>query len=50
MTGLLIGNIVVLAFAGVFATISFFGWLKAEKKLAKYGESKIFLKEKENDK
>lgn len=44
MKAILILNIVVLLLALVFCSVFFFGWLKAEKKLAKHGESKFFIK------
>ena len=39
---LLIANIIGLTLALAFSTFSFFGWYKAEKKLAKHGESTFF--------
>lgn len=42
---LLIGNIVLLAVLAVFTTILFVNYLKAEKKLAKHGESTIFKRD-----
>lgn len=41
---ILIANIVVLSAALIFSTICFFGWITAEKKLAKYGESTFLEK------
>lgn len=44
MQALLFVNISILAATAIFMTGLFFAYLKAEKKLAKYGESKIFKK------
>ena len=46
MKVLLIVNIVALAVALVFGTVCFIGWLKAEKKLVKHGESTLFTNDK----
>lgn len=42
MKTILIFNIIGLTVAAVLLTVCFIGWLSAEKKLAKYGESKLF--------
>lgn len=44
MKVLLIANIVGLAIAAIICTVCFIGWLKAEKKLAKHGESTLYTK------
>lgn len=46
MTGLLIANSIALVAITTAATVFLVEWFKAEKKLAKYGESKIYIKEK----
>lgn len=45
MTELLIANSIALAVITAVATVFLVKWFKAEKKLAKYGESKIYIKE-----
>ena len=39
-----IANIIILAVTAILVTGLFFAYLKAEKKLAKHGESKIYKK------
>lgn len=42
MQTILIANVAVLAASLIFGTICFFGWIKAEKKLVKHGESTLY--------
>ena len=49
MTGLLIANSIALVVVTATATVFLVKWFKAEKKLAKHGESKIYIKEKKNE-
>lgn len=43
MKTFLICSIVALVFIGVALTTTFLCWLKAEKKLAKHGESTLYV-------
>lgn len=42
MKTVLIVNIIALVVAAVFCTVCLIGWLKAEYKLLKHGESTLF--------
>lgn len=46
MEKVLIVNIIALVVAAVFCTTCLIGWFKAEKKLAKHGESTLFRNDK----
>lgn len=45
MKTILIINIIGILTAMIFCTICLIGWFKAEKKLAKHGESILYKKE-----
>lgn len=42
MIALLVANCILLGLSGTLMTVAFIGWLRADKKLAKYGESKFY--------
>lgn len=48
MKTILIINIVGSTVAAIFCTVCLVGWFRSEKKLAKYGESILYKKDKEN--
>lgn len=50
MKTFLICSIVALVFIGVALTTTFLCWLKAEKKLAKHGESTLYVVKGKNPK